>query len=217
MRPWIFVAFALMLSVPSVAQELSVAKAAEPPVADIAAPIKALLADDGVTVTNGATALTFWWVKQLPLKEGSGAPAWDQVVEGTIVGAVRVAGQQTDIKGRRIKQPGTYVLRYGIQPANGDHLGVSPFRDFLLLVPIVLDTSDAPLTHDRLVELSPRAVSVSEAHPTVLSLDPPVATDEPLSVRSNAAGHKAVVFEVPTSREGQKLRFGLILVGKIEA
>ena len=119
------------------------------------------------------------------------------------------------IRGRRVKQPGVYVLRYAVQPTTADHLGVSPFKDFLLLMPAILDKSADVLSHEKLVELSPRAISISEAHPAALSLDPPVATQDLLKVQANAAGHKAVIFEAPTSRNAP-LKFGLIVVGEIK-
>ena len=96
-------------------------------------------------MTSAGTTLDFWFVTSLPLQAG-GAPSWQQTEEGTIVGAVRVSAVYRDIRGRTIK-PGTYTLRYGIQPANGDHLGVSPFREFLLLSPAAADTpSTAAIT-----------------------------------------------------------------------
>jgi hypothetical protein len=48
-----------------------------------------------------------------------------------------------------------------------------------------------------------------------LSIDPPVASAAPLSVSTTELGHKAIVLEVPTA--GGALRFGLVLIGKIEA
>lgn len=201
----------------AIAQDVAVERLTEAPATELAAPIQAILGEDAIKVTPVAgTTLTFWWVKSLPLEDGSGAPAWSQVAEGTIVGAVRIAGQQKDIRGRRVKQPGVYVLRYALQPATGDHLGVSPFRDFLLLMPAILDKTADVLPQEKLFELSARAISVSESHPAALSLDPPVASEEALNVHTNAPGHKAVVFEVPTGRESQKLRFGLVVVGEIK-
>jgi hypothetical protein len=41
-----------------------------------------------------------------------------------------------------------------------------------------------------------------------------------MKVRANEAGHKAVIFQVPVSRDGKDagmLRFGLILIGEIDA
>lgn len=183
----------------------------------VAAPLNALLATGGPRVTIGAKTFDFWWVRALPLKSGSGQPAWSAVEEGTLVGAVRLSTAHHDIRGRTIK-PGVYTLRYGIQPANGDHLGVSPYRDFLLLSPAAIDTAADPTGHDGTVDLSKKTLGTS--HPASWSLDPPVAARNAPAVVTTELGHTAVVFEVPAARGGTEagaLRFGLVLVGVIEA
>ena len=197
--------------------DLSATKHGDPLPAQLAPAVAAELAPGGVRVTVGANALTFWFVKQLPASAeasaGKNAPAvWSEVKEGTLVGAVRIDKDFRDIRGRVVKA-GTFTMRYGIQPANGDHLGVSPYRDFILLSPVALDTDPAPRGHDGTVEISKEAIGGS--HPAVLSLDPPVASAAPLSVATTELGHKAIVLEVTTA--GGSLRFGLVLIGKIEA
>jgi hypothetical protein len=195
------------------ANALSAAKLSDAPPPELAPAVRALIAESGARVTVPGAALDFWWVKSLP-QQGTGAPSWQHMEEGTLVGAVRVSAVYKDIRGRVIK-PGVYTLRYGIQPANGDHLGVSPFREFLLLSPAAVDTDVKPTGHEGTVDLSKQTIGGS--HPAVWSLDPPALTDAaPLSGRTNDAGHEAVVFEVPTA-SGTPLRFGLILIGKIEA
>lgn len=191
--------------------DLSGTKHTDPVPADFAAPIAAKIAPGGVRATVRANILTFWWVKDLPMK--ASAPSWSDVPEGTLVGAVKIEKDFRDTRGRVIKA-GAYTLRYGIQPQNGDHLGVSPYREFLLLSPAKQDADAAPPSHDSLVDLSKQAIGGS--HPAVWSLDPPVATDAALSVRANTElDLKALVMEIPVA--GGTLRFGLVLVGKIEA
>jgi hypothetical protein len=199
--------------------DLSGAKHADPVPSEMAAAVAATLAPGGVRATVGAATVTFWWVKQLPLKSstsadgtGSRGPAWSDVQEGTLAGAVKIDKDFRDIRGRVIKA-GTYTLRYGLQPTNGDHLGVSPFREFLLLSPAAADTDPAPKGHDESVELSKQTIGGS--HPAVWSIDPPVASDAPLSVHTTDLGHKALIMEVPAA--GGMLRFGVVLIGKIEA
>lgn len=199
---------------------LSAAALSDPPPSELAPAVRTLLGPGGARVKaspSGAPAVTldFWWVKALQVEAGGGAPAWQQVEEGALVGAVRLDAAYRDIRGRAIK-PGVYTLRYGIQPANGDHLGVSPFREFLLLSPATADTEAKPAGHEGAVDLSKQTIGGS--HPAVWSLDPPVAapTAAPLSARTNDAGFEAIVFEISTTA-GRPLRFGLILVGKIEA
>jgi hypothetical protein len=195
------------------ANALAASALSDAPPADLAPAIGALLAPSGVRVAAPGSSLDFWWVKALSV-QGSGTPSWQHVEEGTLVGAVRVSAPYRDIRGRPIK-PGVYTLRYGIQPANGDHLGVSPFREFLLLSPAAEDKDPKPAGHDGTVDLS--KLTIGGSHPAVWSLDPPVASDAaPNSAKTNDAGHEAIIFEVPTAA-GSPLRFGLILVGKIDA
>ncbi len=64
--------------------------------------------------------------------------------------------------------PGVYTLRYGNYPVNGNHQGVAPQRDFLVLAPVALDKSgDAISDFDALMELSRKASGTP--HPAVLS------------------------------------------------
>ncbi len=196
--------------------DLSGTKHSESVPPEIAASLAVTLAPGGVRAAVGANTLTFWWVKQLAAaaeaSASTPAPGWGNVAEGTLVGAVKVEKNFRDIRGRVIKA-GAYTLRYGIQPANGDHLGVSPFREFLLLSPAAQDTDPAPRKHDALIDLSKQTIGGS--HPAVWSLDPPVAAEAPLTVHTTDLGHKALVMEAPIA--GGTLRFGLVLIGKIEA
>jgi hypothetical protein len=198
---------AVVLSI-ALANGITVAKHDASPPDPIAAPVKALLAPGGVTATVGDVAVQFWWVKSLEAKTA----AWSGVAEGTLVGAMQLPAVFKDIRGRNIK-PGVYLLRFAVQPANGDHLGVSPYREFLLATPAAEDTDPAPLGHDPAVELAAKTINIS--HPAVFSIDPPAATQAPLTVLETADGHTAVVFEVPTAQGA--LTFGLILIGHIEA
>jgi len=68
------------------------------------------------------------------------------VPEGTLVGAVKLGADVRDIRGHLMKA-GVYTLRYGIQPKNEDHLGVSPFRSFLLVSPAAVDKDPAARDH----------------------------------------------------------------------
>lgn len=187
--------------------DLSGAKHGEALPAQLTPAVAAQLSPGGVRVTVGAIPLTFWFVKQLPA-----ASSWSDVKEGTLVGAVRIDKDFRDIRGRVVKA-GTFTVRYGIQPANGDHLGVSPYRDFLLLSPAAIDTDPAPRSYDGLIEVSKEAIGGS--HPAVLSIDPPVSTAAPLAITTTELGHKAITLEVPVA--GGVLRFGLVLIGRIEA
>jgi hypothetical protein len=192
---------------------------ASPLPAGLAPPIAAKLGKAGVrvVVATGPVTLDFWWVESLALKAGSAPPSWESVEEGALVGAVHITGDFRDIRGKVLK-PGVYTLRYGIQPDNGDHLGVSPFRAFLLLSPAAGDNSPAPAGHEGAIELS--KASIGGSHPGVWSIDPPVAKESALAIHKTSLGHEAVVMEIPVTRDGKPagtLRFGVVLIGTIEA
>jgi hypothetical protein len=195
------------------AQDLAVKPGGSPLPGELADPIRTALVEPSTTVTRGEAAIEIWWAKQLPTKPGaSGAPAWAGIADGALVGAVRIAAPLPDIRGVSIK-PGVYTLRYAMQPQDGDHMGASPFREFLLVSQAALDTTAEPLGYKGAVALAKK--TGSKPHPASLSLDPPAAAAEPGTIVTNEAGHKAVVFRVPVAGGGQ-LTFGVVLVGLVE-
>jgi hypothetical protein len=156
------------------------------------------------TIVNGPTTLEIWLVDKL---ESSGGPGWSGVDSGTLVGAMRVAGEFKEIRGKAVK-PGVYTLRYGLQPQNGDHLGISTYREFLLLSPAGIDKDPKVLGFDGAVALSKEVIGT--AHPASLSLDPPEdAPGAVLSTYKNEFGHEGVVLQIGA------LKFGLIVSGLI--
>jgi len=198
---------------------LTAAPNAAPAPAGLAAPVAARLAKSGVrvTVAKGPVTLDFWFVESLPMKAGSATPSWDDVEEGTLVGAVNISTDYRDIRAKILK-PGLYTLRYGIQPDNGDHLGVSPFRAFLLLSPAAQDKDPKATGHDGTIDLS--KASIGGSHPGVWSIDPPVATAAAHSIHKTSLGHQAIVMEIPIVRDAKPagtLKFGIVLIGSIEA
>src|SRR5271165_183962 len=62
------------------------------------------------------------------------------LMESELLGVIELHGEAHDYRDQAIAQ-GLYTLRYGHQPVNGDHLGVSPFGDYVLLLPGAKDDS----------------------------------------------------------------------------
>lgn len=207
----LLIAGAFLMTGPAAAgaQTIVISAHTDPAPTEIAEPLGALLSDGGARAQVGEAALTFWWVKSLAV---FGAPEWEKVAEGSLVGAVQIGAIFRDIRGRTIK-PGVYTLRCGVQPQDGDHLGVSTFRDFLLLSPASLDQDPAPAGHVGAVRMSTRTIGAS--HPGPWMLNPPTTTEPALSTGTNDMKLQYVVFEVPTT--AGPMRFGLVLVGKVEA
>ncbi len=182
----------------------SVTPLTEKPPAELSAGVQSRLAPAAKVVAGEAT-LEIWLVRQLE-KTGDG-PGWSSVDSGTLVGALRVSGSFKEIRGKVVK-PGVYTLRYGQQPQNGDHLGISLFREFLLISPAALDTDPKVLGFDGVVALSKEVIGT--AHPASLSIDPPEdAPGAVLSTYQNESGHDGVVVQIGP------IKFGLIVAGLI--
>jgi hypothetical protein len=196
--------------VPAQAPTITTAPVAIP--AEIAAPIAALLAPQVTTVTTSTTKIELWWVKSLSLNEGTTPPAWSGVAEGSVVGAMRLGSAWTDIRGYTIR-PGIYTLRFALQPQNGDHMGISPNREFLLPAPAADDTSAAPVGYEGAVELAKKASR--RAHPASISIDPPSSSAAANSATSSDLGHHVAIVSIPTS-VGTPLTFGIVVEGTIE-
>jgi hypothetical protein len=197
------------------AQDATVQTAAADPPTDLAEPIRSLMGTQHATVTRGDTVMDFWWVKSIPLTS-AGEASWASVADGTLVGALRVAGPLTDIRGMTLK-PGVYTLRFARQPQDGDHMGVSPYREFLLPCPSGADITPDPLGFKPTVALAKK--SSGESHPSALSINPPSSVSPPGQVVTNDQGHTAVTFAVPASTSGAPsgtLSFGVIVIGTIE-
>jgi hypothetical protein len=88
--------------------------------------------------------------------------------ESVLVGVMRFAKATTDFRGQAVK-PGTYTLRYAVHPADGNHLGISPIRDFLALVPVAMDQNpDTQPTFEEIMKMSAKVAGTN--HPGVISL-----------------------------------------------
>lgn len=180
----------------------------------IAPAIAALLQQSGIKAIVGGATLDIWWAQAIALTVDG--PGWSSVESGTLVGAMRVSGSYKEIRGK-VVAPGVYTLRYGLQPQNGDHLGISTFREFLVVSPAAVDTDPKVLGFDGVVALSKQVIGTS--HPAGMSIDPP--QDAPgalLSTYKNESGHDGIVFEVPRSLDGKAagtVKFGLIVSGTI--
>jgi len=218
------IALAAVLLVPAAkAQEsykVEPLKAAAP--AGFAAPIKASLGDEGVRVLDdkGKPFVEIWLRKAIP---ASGKPAgakgaiqFPVLSEGELLGAARFVAEGHDYRDQAIS-PGLYTLRYGVQPVNGDHLGVSPYRDYALLLPAAKDGDAAPLAKKALEARSAEAAGSS--HPAVLVLLA-VPTDPksvPKIVRDEAKNTWGAVLGLPLAVKGEAnaipLPIQFVLVG----
>jgi hypothetical protein len=198
------------------AQDLVAAKEAVALPPELGEPIRALLQPDAAVVMRGGNRLVFWWVKGLPLDSApDGRPSWSNIADGALVGAVALTEAMTDTRGVSMK-PGVYTLRFALQPQDGDHMGVSPHREFLLVGPAADDRAAEPAGFKGAVALAKK--TLGKSHPAALSLNP--ATEAAAgAIVTTDEGHKALAVTVPVTLQGNaagSLSFGVTLVGHYE-
>ncbi len=123
-----------------------------------------------VILEDGSHYCDIWLRKALPVGAKNEAPGaiYSDIPPSALIGVIAFAKATTDFRGQAIKA-GAYTLRYAIHPTDGNHLGISPIRDFLLLAPVAddQDVAAAP-TFAELSKLSTKASAT--AHPAVISL-----------------------------------------------
>jgi len=123
-----------------------------------------------VILDDGSVACDIWLRKSLPAQPKKEAPGaiYTELGESTLVGVISFPHSTTDYRGDTI-QPGVYTLRYELIPNDGNHLGVAPNRDFLLLIPASSDSDpNSTLKFGELIELSRKATGTR--HPAPLNL-----------------------------------------------
>jgi len=144
------------------------------PPAAVPAALKDQVQPTGLKVqVDGKVLGEFWMRKELPTTEGANSGLginFTGVPPSTFAGVVQFPEAWKDYKGQTIPA-GVYSLRYGIEPADGNHMGVSVYRDFLLLIPVAEEKDvSAKYSNEELFKLSAKAAGTN--HPAVLALFP---------------------------------------------
>jgi len=122
-----------------------------------------------ITLPGGSVLCEIWLRNGMTTgKNDAQGAAYTSLIDSALIAVITFPQQATDFRKQAIK-PGTYTLRYAVHPQDGNHLGISPIRDFLLLVPIALDQD--PTTKYKFEELTALSKKASGTnHPCVMSL-----------------------------------------------
>jgi hypothetical protein len=171
--------------------------------------VKKALAPTGYRVTlDDSSPLDVWPPAQVQTSDKPREDATYPLAPSLFFGVIHFAKNARDARGNAIS-PGTYTLRYELQPNDGNHLGTAPTRDFLLLVPVAADTNPAQTySFDQLVRLSEQATG--KRHPAPFNLVPADATQFP-SVTTDPDDHTILFFKVKT--QSGDLPLGLVVKG----
>lgn len=203
--------FILGIAVPGLAADGKFSVKAVDGAPKVSAPVKAVLEAKGLAVQDaaGKTILTVWPRKALAAKDVSGDVKYGHLEEGQLLGAVEVPAIWGDYRKQKIK-PGTYTLRLGMQPMDGDHMGTAPYNEFLLLAPADKDTKPDVIDPKDLHELS--AESSGGKHPGVLLLYPNKKPGEPPAIEAKPQDIWLLSYTVPVTAGGKTLPLGFSLV-----
>lgn len=189
----------------------------------LAAPLGKRIPAEGFRISKGEGVICdLWFAEDIPVN-GKFKPT--DVVHypfqsGEFVGAIRFPEQAEagDFRGQMVP-PGTYTLRYGQQPNDGNHLGTSDVRDFLLICSPKEDVDPKRIEKSSdLFKLS--AKSVNTTHPAIFQLQPP--PDQPHkapAVSFNDEKHMLTVqlnVDAVADRTGTKVPLNLVTIGKSE-
>ncbi|HVA01988.1 MAG TPA: hypothetical protein VMV34_10060 [Terriglobia bacterium] len=192
------------------------------PAGDVSQAVKDSLQPDGSRLLSsaGKELCEVWLRKQLPAAENSDAAAnvlYGKVAPGSLIGVIHFADPAKDYRGQDIKA-GYYTLRYELIPEDGNHMGVSQYRDFLLLVPAADDPDGSkPLTFKETVSLSRKAANTG--HPGVMLLDAISDSDKTFpSVFQDYSQNWAlqVKSQIETGGKAQDYPLAIVLVGQYQ-
>jgi hypothetical protein len=181
----------------------------------VAEAVRGALEPKGVRVINdqGKAVCEVWFGKEIPTinNEVSGA-SFGQIPEGAFIGVINFPSNTSDFRGQGIKA-GFYTLRFALILQDGNHLGVSPARDFFLLCPAGEDKDPAAqLKNEDLLKMSRNASGT--AHPTVWYVGQATSDKDLPKVVKNE--HEHVILETKISTKSGPLAVGMIVIGRTE-
>lgn len=183
--------------------------------------IAALLDPNGYQVTGpDGVVVEVWLAKDLAVP-GSFKPSPFRMYpfkSGQLLGAIRVgkSTEFTDFRNQAIPE-GTYTLRYGLQPMDGNHVGTSETYDFLLALPAARDKKPTAIASpDDLAQASAR--SASSTHPAIFSLlDPAKAEDKASLAQEGNSDHWVLTLIARGEvKDGKPAKIRMVVIGHSE-
>jgi hypothetical protein len=181
--------------------------------------IKNLLQPAGFRIVDekGSPWCEVWLRKEITNLNKPGSPdaKYPSLHIGQLVGVLKFNGTGSDYRGQVIKS-GTYTMRYCLILQDGNHMGVSPILDFILLTPVSDDNKepDAVMTIMDLAVLSRKASGTN--HPATIMLSNPPGTNLTQPVLEKDDMDHWVLKLKSQSKPGAELPIGIIVVGKAE-
>ncbi|MBX3413861.1 MAG: hypothetical protein KF708_14315 [Pirellulales bacterium] len=152
------------------AVDYKVASLDEPAPEEFSAAIRDGLNPAGLRVSRGSNKFCDIWLAKEWNAKADFTPSLSMLYPfsvGEFIGVIRYHKKGGDFRDQEVPA-GLYTLRFALQPEDGNHVGTSETRDFMLLLPVADDTDPATMAEDVLWTTS--AASVGTSHPAMLSL-----------------------------------------------
>jgi hypothetical protein len=212
----LFTAALLLYAFVASAADVTVKTADKEPPKEVDQTIRSLLQPKAIQVVSAEKPVyEFWLVKELPLqsKPTSTAKALDSVKQATLLGVLSVPAAKRDYRDDELA-PGTYTMRFALQPQDGNHSGSAEFPYFAVLVPAKSDSKpDGIKDYKELVKTSSKETSTD--HPVVMSLWPASSAEgEAPKLSQPAPEHKSVRVKIPAKAESTPVAFDIVFEGK---
>jgi len=165
-----------------------------------------------ITPATAGSEVEIWYCQEVATQAKGVASdaAYDQIPESTLLGVLHFAKNSKDYRGQSVAA-GYYTLRYALMPNDGNHLGVAPGRDFLLLVPAAADPGPKkPPSVPELIALSSRAAGTK--HPAPMSLVPAASDGSEPTLSKDDEGDLVFTTRVHLAN-GERLPISLVVKG----
>ena len=167
-----------------------------------------------VMLGDGAVLCEIWLRKGITGgKNDAQGAAYTWLTDSALVAVITFPKSTTDYRRQPLKA-GSYTLRYAVHPIDGNHIGISPIRDFLLLVPVADDQNpDAKYSFEDLAKMSKKTSGTN--HPAPMSLVTPEGINAWPSVIEDENGHLVFAAKVKTS-PGAESPIAFVIKGVVE-
>lgn len=184
--------------------------------AKVAEAVRKAVDEKGLRVVDpkGKAVCEIWFCKDIPTgKEDVPGAIFSQIPEGTLIGVINFPANTSDFRGQGVKA-GWYTLRSAMILQDGNHLGVSPARDFFLICPAADDKDpNAPMKMEELLKQSRAAIGAGHPSPWFFQAATSAEKDLPKIVKNE---HEHVILETKLTTKSGPLAIGLIVIGRTE-
>ncbi|HMV47433.1 MAG TPA: hypothetical protein PLD20_27570 [Blastocatellia bacterium] len=182
----------------------------------VAEAVRKAVEEKGLRVVDGKgkAVCEIWFRKDIPTgKDDVPGAIFSQILEGTFIGVINFPANTNDFRGQGVKA-GWYTLRSALILQDGNHLGVSPARDFFLICPAADDKDpNATMKMEELLKLSRAAIGAGHPSPWFFQAATSAEKDLPKIVKNE---HEHVILETKLTTKSGPLAIGLIVIGRTE-